>query len=282
VFHGLSHLDIPAEDASRLHDVQYTDWVADKWRRFAGRVAARDRVLPKDAPLMADLYAGSERGYLLNAFAHLWSDIARFQRDAVTPLTHIVWNDARRARIAAALYTDVSYELSELFLIALWDELRHGFSRVCDRVMHPRSRIYAILFAREMESLLPLLPGLERIRFVICYPLRRHGRLLRSSSGERIIAVGVADPCMGVPHLHPVMQACHEYFVRESLPHGATVADYATVPGRHGYDVFASVESKALRRGAAFFAGSQWQSAYTDWLAVTCPGRSLEELLRVE
>jgi len=154
-----------------------------------------------------------------------------------------------------------------------------AFNAPCAR---PRAQAYAEQFAREIEALAPRLPGLERMRLVLCYPLRRHGRILRTAHGQPTIAVGVADPDLGVPPLHPVMQACHEFFVQESLPSGGTAANYATVPGRHGYDVFAEVERKALRRGGVFFAGSPWEQAYIQWLAVTCPGRTLEELLGEE
>lgn len=231
---------------------------------------------------MAAMYAESDRGYLLNSFAHLWSGIGPFWQQAARPLDAIAWPDERRLRIATALRTALPRELPELFQISLWDELRNGFQRVWRMAIAPRSQAYVERFAYEMEAIVREMPGLDDVRFVLCHPLRRHGRLLSNVRGEPTIAVGVADPHFDVASLHPVMQACHEYFVRESLPSRGTAANYATVPGRNGYEVFSSIEGKALRKGARLFIGSPWQQAYTQWLAIVCPGRSPEELLREE
>jgi len=280
VFHGLAHLDVPASDASRLFDGRYTTWVRDRWLRSGG-VEVGGRTLPQDAPLMTDLYTQSGKGYLLNLFPLLWDGVDPFREQAATSLGEIVWPDERRRRIAETLRTHLGDELTELFRIALWSELNCGFEAFWRGASESPAHAFAEPFAREIERLAGVLPKLAEARFVLCHPLRHHGRLLFDAAGKPIIAVGVADPELDVPAMHPVVQACHEHFVWTSGVPGNT-DDFATVPGLCGYEAFAAVEHDALRRGALFSAQSPWREAYVQWLAVTCPGRSPEELLREE
>jgi hypothetical protein len=269
VFHALSYLPVPATDASALFDPAYIAW-AD--RRIAGQApqtGAIPRSLVEDAALMGSLYAASTRGFLLHTFPLLWDGLEDFLRDMPTAFAEVTWTNPVRRSVAAEMLAGMQPALPELFRTALWAELGNGYQNVWHESVVPRSRAYQHTFMEAIASLAQSLPGLRDVRWILSHPLRTHGRGLIGCQGEKIIAVGVAHPELAVAETHPVIQACHEYFVFEASVGRPARQTFSTKPGQEGHQAFTEVEKAALVSGARFFRHSPWEEAHLRWLAQT-------------
>lgn len=272
VYHMLSYLPVGSDDASSVFGERYVAW-ADA-HLAAGGAGDEDvpRTITLDAAPMAALYASSRKGFLLHSLPLLWDDVESFLANAKSDFNEIDWPDEHRAQLAAALRAAVHPTLVELFRIALWSELRNGFQTFWPSTIAPRSRAYAQQLQDEIVALGELLPGLCGLEWVLCHPLRGHGRLLlRRPARPPLVAVGVADPALNVSAPHPVLQGCHEYFVSVVQRAGALGGEIATVPGRAGYAAFREQEEAALTLGARVLGNSPWRDAYFAWLRSLFP-----------
>ncbi|NQT88857.1 hypothetical protein HQ560_18970 [bacterium] len=261
VYHVLAHLQIHEDDASSLYDDWYVAWAAE---RFPIHTAPQglSRTLPRDAGLMARLYDAAPAGYRLHAWPSLWDDVDAFLRDMPTGFHEIEWPNPLRGRLAGGIILNTGAVLPELFRTALWSEWQCGYESVWQSEVRPHSEAYRPVFAAHLAEAADRVPGLRERTWVLCHPLRIHGRVLPNG----LILVGVADEELGVGELGPVLQACHEHLVsvfQERLP---GEGDWATAPGRDGYDAFMEVEGAALTVGMRVFAGSRWEVAYRVWL----------------
>jgi hypothetical protein len=155
--------------------------------------------------------------------------------------------------------------LPDLLRTALWSEIANGYEPLWERVVRPRTLAYRDRFESHLRELCELLPDLSQAEWVLCLPLRRHGRVLHRGEGPPLIGVGVADGELGVLELHPLMQGCHEFLVWQSPPGDAKGPAWSTVAGRPGHDAFRRVEDAALARGDRLFANTRWQEARHAW-----------------
>jgi len=277
VYHALSHLPVAAADASSLYDTRYVQWAE---RHLLGREERPDapaRTLPSDAPLLAQLYDASKQGFLLHAFPLLWSGIGEFCAAMGTDWPDLSWADPDLAAQAEAMRAQLHPALPDLFRTALWTELANGFGRAWRRVVALRSRAYRAVFVKLTGPLAERLPGLAEVEWVLCHPLRVHGRALGVAAEPPTVAVGVRDAALGVTQSHPVVQGCHEFFVWRAQRDAAGAGGCATVPGREGHGAFAAVEHAALAAGARFFRGSDFEAAYFEWLSLLFPGAAPSE-----
>ncbi|MBM4042244.1 MAG: hypothetical protein FJ290_27440 [Planctomycetes bacterium] len=305
VYHVLAHVAAPGGDASSLFDEAYVRWSARELGLHGGGVP---RTLTLDAPLLAALYAASPQGFLLHAWPLLWDDAEGFLRDMPAELGAIEWADVGRARLAESIRAGTAGALPELFRTALWSEWANGYEAAWRRVVAPRSEAYRQEFAGLLGEVASNLPELRSFRWVLCQPLRWHGRLLEREGAPPVIAVGVADAELAVSAWDPVLQGCHECFVAQARrtgsgaptgldtgdgrdPHGSRrgllppapdgaeapfARAWSTVPGRAGHEGFVAVENAALALGARFFLGSPWEAAYLDWLRRFFPDEAPE------
>ncbi|HUT34346.1 MAG TPA: hypothetical protein VNE39_12745 [Planctomycetota bacterium] len=280
VYHVLAHVPVPASDASSLFDEAYVRWSERALGAAGLRAGKVPRTLVLDAPLLASLYAASRQGFLLHAWPLLWDDAESFLRDMPADLGAVEWADAGRARLAESIRGNTAPALPDLLRTALWSELVNGYEAAWRRVVGPRSEAYRQEFARLVGDVAARLPELRGFQWVLCHPLRWHGRLLEREGAPPVIAVGVADAELGVPPWHPVLQGCHECFVGQARRAAADDAPWATVPGRPGHAAFQAVENAALALGARFFLGSPWEAAYFDWLRRLFPGEPPEGAAR--
>ncbi len=266
VYHVLAHVPVPGDDASSLFGEAYVRWS----ERVLGAAGLRGGEVPRtllpDAPLLAALYAGSPQGFLLQAWPLLWDDAEGFVRDVPADFGSIAWPDAGRARLAESIRAHTAPALPDLFRTALWSEWANGYEAAWRRAVAPRSEAYRQEFARLLGEVADRLPDLWGFQWVLCHPLRWHGRLLERPGAPPVVAVGVADAELGVPPWHPVVQGCHEWFVARARRVASDDAAWATVPGRPGHEAFRAVEDAALALGARFFLGSPWEAPYLDWL----------------
>lgn len=278
VYHTLSHLPVPADDASSLFDEAYVRW-SEKWLGEAGlQAGSMPRTLLLDAALMAELYAASRQGFLLHAWPLLWDDAEAFLREAGTDFEKLPWPTPDRAALAQAIRANTEPPLPELFRTALWSELANGYQAAWQQVVAPRVAAYRCEFLRMLGEITKSLPELGGFSWVLCHPLRRHGRLLERGGAQPFVIVGVADTELGVSLSHPVIQGCHECFVRQARAATSADASWATIPGRPGHEAFQAVERTALSRGARFFLGSAWEGAYLDWLRCVFPAEPPAEV----
>lgn len=277
VYHALSHLRVPADDASSLHSDAYSTWCREHLEAAGLRSGAVPRTLLLDAPLLGELYARSPQGFLLHAWPLLWDGIPGFLAEAGRDLAELSWPTPGRAALAAAIQENTAPPLPELFRTALWSELANGYEDAWRQVVAPRGDAYRGEFLGILGELAQCLPELHSFEWVLCHPLRRHGRLLECPGERSLVVVGVADAELGVPSMHPVLQGCHEAFVRRARLASPGEAPWATVPGRPGHGAFAAVERAALGMGARFFLGSPWEGAYLDWLGFFFPGKAPAE-----
>ncbi len=277
VYNALSHLPVPAADASSLFDESYVRWSETRLGGAGLRSGAVPRTLMLDAPLLAALYSASRQGFLLHAWPLLWDDAEAFLRDAGTAFEALTWPTQHRAALAMAIRENVEPPLPELLRTALWSELANCYEAAWRRVVAPRSQACLPEFARLLGEVAARLPELRGFRWVLCHPLRWHGRLLERPGAPPLIAVGVADPELGVPPTHPIVQGCHECFVHRARAAAPAGERWATIPGRPGHEAFDAVETAALGLGARFFVGSSWEGPYLDWLRRFFPGEPPEE-----
>ena len=272
VYHALSHLPVASGDASSLFDERYVAWSARRLAERAPGTAGPPRTLPADAPLMAALVDASPQGFLLHAWPLLWDGLDGFLRTVGTDFESLPWADEERERLAAAIRAHTHPALPDLFRTALWSEVANGFERFWHETVAPRARAYEDAFRRWMGPLAERLPGLRDVAWVLCHPLRTHGRLLQRAAAAPVIAVGVADAELAVAEAHPVMQGCHEHLVgRVQAADVWAAAPWATVAGRGGYEAFQAVEDAALTVGARRFVGSRWETPYLAWLSPLFP-----------
>ncbi len=264
-YHTLSHLPVPAGDASSLFCPDYVQWTQCQCEQLKSKDQNIPRTLVEDAALMSSLYAASPRGWLLHSFPVLWPDAKSFLELMATPFDKIQWPTPEQARFAAALANSLPLELLDLFRTAVWSELKHGYKTIWEKYVRPRTQAYGAFFTQELQKLGHALPELRKISWLLCHPLRVHGRGLTSLSGEPIILTGVADPILRVSTTHPLFQACHEYFVFLAAQRLPKSQPYATCPSHPGFAAFTAVEQEALRLSAELFTATQWQSGYEEW-----------------
>jgi hypothetical protein len=275
VYHALSHLPLTTRDASSLFDPAYVSW-SDAW--FGSHSAGDHRVprtLPRDAPLLAAMYADSKQGSLLHAWPLLYDGIDEFRAQVRTDFDKLEWDSADRAQLAGAMIANCHAALPELFRTALWSELQHGYEAFWSGNAVPRVSPYRERFAKQLDAVADRLPELADVEWLLCHPLRVHGRLLRT--GRPIIAVGVADRQFGVDESAPVMQGCHEYFVWTVQRASPSATAWSSCRNGEGYSEFRRVENAALARGARCFLGSPHEVAYLTWLGRVAPGRPAAE-----
>jgi hypothetical protein len=224
---------------------------------------------------MASLYGASERGSLLQAWPLLYDSVRDFRADASTEFDKLTWKLPQRSRLAHALRTMCHAALPELFRTAAWSEWQNGYEEFWHRRVAPRSMAYRACFARRVRELTDALPELADVEWVLCHPLRFHGRLLRAA--RPVIAVGVADPQFGVTELLPVMQGCHECMVKRVQDAAPAAGAWSSRRGRAGYAEFRRVEDTALAEGARCWLGSAHEGAYLSWLGRVFPGQPAAE-----
>jgi hypothetical protein len=268
VYHALSYLAIPAQDSSCLFSSEYVAWFERQLEPVQTGKSGVPRTLTEDSAVLAASSAASEQGYLLHAFPGLWANVDEFLQGVEVPWEQIDWADDHRRRLAAALQAHTRPGLVELFRIALWAEVRNGYLAVWETTILPRAQAYQGYFTQAIASLSLELPELQAIRWTLSHPLRQHGRGWVEQAGEKSVAVGVADPELGVPQTHPVIQAVHEYFVLVASER-ASIRDFSTVPGRPGYEAFQALETAALDLGARHFEHSAWRPAWEEWRQAT-------------
>ncbi len=286
VFHALACIPLPPEDHSCLYDRNYVRLADARMSDAAVGDAGIGRTLCADAHLIASLYAGSARGHLLQAVPCLWSGIEPFMADINKDFVDLVWPDPVRQRLADSWRNDLLHPLPDLFRTALWSELANGFRQMWQDAVRPRAEAYQAVFEDRLHEIAEAIPDLAGVTWILCHPLRRHGRVFQGGCGvdhKLLIAVGVCDDELDVDQMAPVFQGCHELFVSQVSAATRRPGDFATVPGRTGYAEFYAVENAALRAGATLFTGSRWERSYAAWLEGGCtrktvrvcgPGRS--------
>jgi len=266
VYHVLSHLSLPARDASSLFGAAYIRW-CDDW--FAGRASGHDsehRILAEDSVKLARLYADSERASLLHAWPLLHDSADDFRRKMRDDFATLAWSSSRRKSLADGIRRGTDSALPDLFRRTLWSELANGYESFHQECVAPVVQSYRGRFTRQLAELAKDLPALKQLDWILSHPLRRHGRLLFPSAAAPVIVVGVADDRLGVSESAPVMQGCHEYFVlkvQAALP----VLDCGSpVTGAPGHEAFQALENAALTLGARFFEGGPWEGSHQQWL----------------
>jgi len=288
VYHALSYLPIPATDASTIFSGKYVAWAELGYSEISPAIQAVPRSLPADAAVLAALYMQSSHGFMLHSLPRLWGsldefcgDIARYyispavqqptggknlSRNAAPLFDRILWKPSQAA-LAASIQRLIQPILPELFCLALWAELKNGYPALWQERTAPRSLAYREQFVNGLLWLSERLPGLREVRWCLSHPLRVHGRCLQMTAGAPIIVVGVADQELGVSDTHPIIQACHEYFVSQTSAQTPGQQLLSTVPGQAGYARFVREETAALELGRQFFTGSSWEPAYREWRA---------------
>lgn len=211
VYHTLAHLPVVPTDASSLYNERYIRWAATR----LPRPADPRRTLVKDAAQLAALYDAAPTAHRLQGFAALHRDLDAFEGCAQFALSEGAWPEVQEADGVRTLAAELSPELVELFRIALWGELRAGYTALHDGLRDAHGAAAATL-AESLARLQARLPGLGDVDWCLSWALCRAGRLDASPRRQRRrITVGVPEPALRVPPWAPLLQGVHEYLLSE-------------------------------------------------------------------
>jgi radical SAM protein with 4Fe4S-binding SPASM domain len=266
VYHVLAHLSVEPSDASSLYEPRYIQAMGAQLS-----ASGAGRTLVEDATLMASLYVQCGQGHRLHAWPLLHASVEEFLAGATAGFGQLAWDDIRRQDLAATMQSSLGMPLIELFRLALAEEWEGGYGQAWRQTILPKASAYRPVFASHLSEIGDSLAQIGSARWVLSYPMGRHGRLLSFANDAPTVVVGVADPDSGVDEWFPLMQGCHELFVHRAQAAVPCEGAFSTVRGRPGYEAFGRCEDAALRMGEEFFGGTRWQGAYRAWRSSVAP-----------
>jgi hypothetical protein len=240
VAHTFSYL--PLGDNSNLFCPEYIQWA----NSFLSSHPLR--TLTQDAELLSSLYKQNPGAYHLQFFSFFYDDLASFEG---TLSSEPPENELQH----------LPNELTELFRIALWGEIKAGYFRLREEQVLPVVADGFRLFAEALMPLCERWPGLAQVRWRLSHPLRSAGRLWPE---KNLIVVGLPG-VFGVETREVVMQGCHEYFLSEVqrfAPDGIASAERALFDDPSFY----GAEITALSIGAICWRGTEFEDLFASFI----------------
>jgi len=256
-WHGLAQLPLPAGDAASLHDPVYIAWCDQHLR-------AELRTLPSDAAQLAAWVGQAKHGHWLQLWPALHKSVEDFADQAGRPFREVCWQDAQRQQLAIALQRALPTALIEVFRAGLWGELRAGYLELREHQVLERLAGERLAIAQDLAVLGRHVAAVHRVDWLVCHPLRRHGRLLRGPTPT--IAIGLPDPVLDVPRYAPILQGWHELVLLHVHRLGADVGPGDPRAGRPGHATHQRVERLALTLGARLLDVPELLEPQRRWL----------------